>query len=266
MNPSGTGDDQLVRVNLDGRSGEIILNRPKQLNAMTDDMVRQLLAAIDHAEAAGVRALLFTAEGRAFSAGRDIAGAQPGTEDGGRVLTEIFNPMVQRVSDLPFPTIAAVQGACLGTGLGLALACDVVIVADNAKVGSPFARIGAVLDSGAHKAFVQRLGSARALDLIYSGRLISGQQAAEWGLVSRSVAPEELIGTARDYANTVASGPVLAFAESKRIVRRIADQDATLEDVLSAEAAAQSRSSTTRDYVEGFTAFLESRQPQFTGE
>ena len=98
------------------------------------------------------------------------------------------------------PTIAAVHGACLGTGLGLALACDIVYAADDARIGSPFARIGAVLDSGAHAAFVSRVGPHRALELIYTGRLLSGREAAEWGLVNRSVAGADLVRRTRELA------------------------------------------------------------------
>lgn len=159
------------------------LNRPEALNAMTEEMVEQIIEGVRRAESEGVRCLLVRAEGRGFCAGRDISGAAPGEEDGGQVLAEIFNPMVRAVADLAIPTIAAVQGAALGTGLGLALACDVVLVAENAKIGSPFGKIGAVLDSGAHKAFVDRLGPAVAMDLIYSGRFISGVEAAAAGLV-----------------------------------------------------------------------------------
>jgi enoyl-CoA hydratase/carnithine racemase len=172
---------------------------------------------------------------------------------------------MRRAAALPLPTIAGVQGACLGTGLGLALACDVVIVADNAKIGSPFAKIGAVLDSGGHKAFVERLGPARALDLIYSGRLISGREAADSGLVSRSVPEAELGAVVAELAASVASGPTLAFLESKRLVRQLVDGPVSFDDALRAEAEAQSRASRTQDYVEGFTAFLERRTPSFHG-
>ena len=243
----------------------IVLNRPAQLNAMTEQMVGQLMTAFDEVEKSSARVLLITAQGRGFCAGRDIAGAKPGTEDGGEVLSAIFNPLMRRAAALPLPTIAGVQGACLGTGLGLALACDVVIVADNAKIGSPFAKIGAVLDSGAHKAFVERLGPARALDLIYSGRLISGREAADSGLVSRSVPEGELESVVDELASSVASGPTLAFLESKRLVRRLVDGPLSFDDVLRAEAEAQSRASGTQDYVEGFTAFLERRTPSFHG-
>lgn len=244
----------------------LVLNRPAQLNAMTPEMVDDIRAAVGTAATDGSRVLLISAAGRGFCAGRDIAGAEPGKEDGGEVLAGIFNPLMQQVADLPFPTIAAVQGACLGTGLGLALACDVVLAADNAKFGSPFGKIGAVFDSGGHKVFVERLGTAVTLDLIYSGRFLSGAEAAALGLVSRVVPADELASTATAYAAALASGPVLAFAESKRIVREVADTPTSLAKVLDLEAQAQSRASRTADYVEGFTAFLERRAPVFRGQ
>ena len=244
----------------------LVLNRPAQLNAMTPEMVDDIRAALGTAATDGSRVLLISAAGRGFCAGRDIAGAEPGQEDGGEVLAGIFNPLMQQVADLPFPTIAAVQGACLGTGLGLALACDVVLAADNAKFGSPFGKIGAVFDSGGHKVFVERLGTAVTLDLIYSGRFLSGAEAAALGLVSRVVPADELASAATAYAAGLASGPVLAFAESKRIVREVADTPSSLAKVLDLEAQAQSRASRTADYVEGFTAFLERRAPVFRGQ
>jgi 2-(1,2-epoxy-1,2-dihydrophenyl)acetyl-CoA isomerase len=258
-------DEPVVKTSVDGAVARIVLARPAQLNAMTEQMVNELLAALDQVSASEARVLLVTAEGRGFCAGRDIAGAQPGTEDGGQVLADIFNPLVERVAAAPLPTIAGVQGACLGTGLGLALACDVVIVTETAKIGSPFVNIGAVLDSGAHKAFVERLGPARSLELIYSGRLISGQQAAEWGLVSSSVPEEQLEQAVTDLGARIAAGPTAALMESKRLVRRLLDEHMSRADVLAAEAEAQSRASRTRDYVEGFTAFVERRKPEFVG-
>ena len=251
---------------IDGYAAEITLNRPAALNAMTDEMVAQLHDALNRCVADGARALLVRAEGRGFCAGRDITGAEPGVEDGGQVLLDTFNPLMRKVAALPFPTIAAVQGACLGTGLGLALACDVILAADNAKFGSPFGKIGAVFDSGGHKVFVERLGTAVTLDLIYSGRFLSGAEAAALGLVSRVVPADELASTATAYAAALASGPVLAFAESKRIVREVADTPTSLAKVLDLEAQAQSRASRTADYVEGFTAFLERRAPVFRGQ
>ncbi len=243
----------------------LTLNRPAALNAMTVLMVEQIIAGAQRA-GAEAKALLVRAEGRGFCAGRDLGGSKPGEEDGGQVLAETFNPMVRAVADLPIPTIAAVQGAALGTGLGLALACDVVLVADNAKIGSPFGKIGAVLDSGGHKAFVDRLGPAVAMDLIYSGRFLSGTEAAAAGLVSRVVPADELDAVARAYAAQVAAGPTVAFLESKRLVRELSDEGLSLEATLERESGMQTRASRTADYYEGFTAFLERRTPTFKGE
>jgi enoyl-CoA hydratase/carnithine racemase len=258
-------EDQLVRSDVVAGVAEVVLDRPAKRNAMTAEMVHQLREALSGVVGSGARAVLIRGEGRAFSAGRDIAGAQPGVEDGGQVLEDVFNPLMREVAALPLPTFAAVHGACLGTGLGVALACDVVYAADDAKIGSPFAQIGAVLDSGAHHAFVTRIGPHRALELIYTGRLLSGRQAAEWGLVNASFPGDDLLPAARQVVERVASGPTEAFVHSKRIVRAVLDERLSLGDVLDAEAEAQRQASRTQDYVEGFTAFLEKRTPTFRG-
>jgi 2-(1,2-epoxy-1,2-dihydrophenyl)acetyl-CoA isomerase len=254
-----------VLYSLDGGVAEVVLNRPDKMNAMNLAMVHDLVDTLNKAEADGARALLVRGEGRAFCSGRDLADADPLHEDGEAVLRDVFNPLIERVAGLAVPTIAAVHGACLGTGLGLALACDIVYAADDARIGSPFARIGAVLDSGAHAAFVSRVGPHRALELIYTGRLLSGREAAEWGLVNRSVGAADLVRRTREMATAIARGPTSAFLESKRLVRSITDGSLSFVDVLAAEAAAQGRASRTHDYHDGISAFQEKRKPSFTG-
>jgi 2-(1,2-epoxy-1,2-dihydrophenyl)acetyl-CoA isomerase len=254
-----------VLLTIDGGVAEVVLNRPDKMNAMNLAMVHDLVEALEQAQAAGARAMLLRGEGRAFCSGRDLADADPLHEDGQAILRDIFNPLLERVADLPIPSIAAVQGACLGTGLGVALACDIVYAADDARIGSPFARIGAVLDSGAHAAFVSRVGQHRALELIYTGRLLSGREAAEWGLVNRSVAGADLARRSRELATSIARGPTAAFLESKRIVRSLVDEQMSFKELLAAEAAAQGRASRTHDYQDGISAFQEKRKPSFTG-
>ncbi len=254
-----------VRLTIEDGVAELVLDRPDKMNAMSSVMVQDLVASLDAAESDGARSLLVRGEGRAFCSGRDLSDADPLHEDGEAILRDLFNPLMERMAGLAVPTIAAVHGACLGTGLGLALACDVVYAADDARIGSPFARIGAVLDSGAHAGFVSRIGPHRALELIYTGRLLSGREAAEWGLVNRSVAGADLVRRMREMARAIARGPTAAFLESKRIVRLIQDGSPSLSDVLSAEAAAQGRASRTHDYRDGITAFQEKRKPAFTG-
>lgn len=243
---------------------EIVLDRPDKLNALSEEMVRSLLAQLDAAEEKGARAVLVRGEGRAFCSGRDIGDAKAGED--AKQLASAFSPLIRRVAGFPAPTFAAVQGACLGVGLGLALACDVVIAADDARFGSPFARLGGVLDSGGHAFFVERLGPHRALELIYTGRLISGREAAALGLVNRSVGRSVLLERVRAMASAVAQGPTAAFASSKRLVRRIQAEGLDLAEVLDLEAEAQGAMSQTADYREGLAAFKEKRTPRFVGK
>src|SRR5215475_8851239 len=213
-----------VNLTITDSLAEVVLNRPDKLNAVTEAMAKEFIATLDNAEHEGVRALLLRGEGAGFCAGRDLADADPGNEDAEAILENIFNPVIKRIALFPAPTFAAVHGACLGVGLGMALACDVVYIADDAKIGSPFARIGAVLDSGGHSFLAARIGSHRALELIYTGRLLSGAEAAQWGLVNQSMPQDKLVEHARSVAAQVARGPTAAFAESKRLMRRIDEE------------------------------------------
>ena len=254
-----------VELVLAGDVGEIVLNRPEKLNALDGAMTSALNERLDEAEAATVRALLVHGEGRGFCAGRDLAAADPVNEDATAILETMFNPLIRRIAGFPAPTFAAVHGACLGVGLGIALACDVVYTADDAKIGSPFANTGGVLDSGGHFFLASRLGSHRALELIYTGRLISGREAASWGLVNRSVGRGSLVDVMREVATRVAAGPTAALLHSKWLIRRLDRERLGLDDVLAAEAVAQGEVSRSHDYQEGDRAFLEKRPPAFTG-
>ena len=145
------------------------------------------------------------------------------------------------------------------SGFGIAMACDLVYCAEKTKIGSPFANIGAVLDSGGHAALVGRVGPHRALELIYTGRLIDGHEAATMGLVNGVVADGDLLDRVRAIADRIAAGPIGTFAMSKRLVRASSTNGLAFADVLAAEAAAQGAAAGTPDYVEGMTAFLEKR-------
>lgn len=243
----------------------LILNRPDKLNAVNDRMAEDLLSAIERVASESPRVLVMSGAGRGFCAGRDLADADPAGEDAAAVLSETFNPLFLALRSLPMPTIAQVHGPALGVGLGLAMACDIVYAAASAKVGSPFARIGAVLDSGGHRYLVDRLGPHRALELIYTGRLVSGVEAAEMGLVNKSFPDEELAAAVEEIAGQIAGGPTAAFAHSKQLVQRLEDADMPFDAVLAAEAAAQGAASRTADYREGISAFQQKRRPDFTG-
>jgi 2-(1,2-epoxy-1,2-dihydrophenyl)acetyl-CoA isomerase len=255
-----------VELSVENGLAEIVLNRPDKMNAFNDAMVAELNECLERAASQGVRALMIRGQGASFCAGRDLADADPGNEDAEAIIESVFNPLVKRIVAFPVPTLAAVHGACLGVGLGLALGCDVAYVADDARLGSPFARIGAVLDSGGHSFFVSRLGPHRALELIYTGRLLSGTEAAQWGLVNRSMPKEALVEETRKVAAQVAQGPTAAFVQSKRLVRRIDEEAMGLFAVLNCEAQAQGAAGRTADYKEGITAFQQKRAPKFVGK
>jgi enoyl-CoA hydratase/carnithine racemase len=254
-----------ILLERDGDVAELVLNRPERRNALDQPAVAALYGALDELEKSLPRALLVRGEGKGFCAGRDLSDAEPLTEDGQAIL-EGLNPMFSRLASLQCPTVAAVQGAALGVGLGLALACDLLVVGESAKIGSPFAAIGAVLDSGSHHFLCSRIGPARTLELVYTGRFLSGAEAVEWGIANAVHPDDELLGAARALAKTIAAGPTSAFMLSKNIVRRVAAGGVSLEEVLAAEAAAQGAAARTRDYGEGITAFQEKRKPTFTGQ
>lgn len=255
----------MPRLELDGDVAVVTLDRPDKLNALDEAALGELDRCYRDAEAAGVRALVLRGGGRAFCAGRDISGVDPANDDVIGYLGERVQPLLERMSAFPAPTFAAVQGAALGVGLGLLIATDVVYVADTARIGSPFANLGATLDSGGHALFVERLGAHKTLDLIYTGRLMTGEEAVRSGLFSQVLPAAEVDDAALAAARKAATGATLAFLASKRLVARLRDERLGLWQSMSDENRAQADLCATADYAEGFAAFQQKRPPQFTG-
>ena len=221
-------------IDLEIRDGvaEVVLNAPDKLNALDEAALAELDAAYREVEAAAsegrVRALVLRGEGRAFCAGRDISGVDPRNDDVQGYLGGTVEPLLKRMSRLPVPTFAVAHGACLGVGLGLLIASDIVYVADTAKIGSPFKNLGATLDSGGHALFYERLGAHRTMDLIVTGRLMSGAEAVAAGLFSQVLPADEVTEATRAAARDAASGPTEAFVASKRLIADLRDHRAGL--------------------------------------
>lgn len=244
---------------------EITLNAPQKLNALDAAAVEELSNAYARAADAGVRALVLRGEGRAFCAGRDISGVDPREDDVLGYLEGRIQPLMERMAAFPAPTFAVAHGACLGVGLGLLIASDVVYVAESARIGSPFANLGATLDSGGHALFVERLGAHRTLDLIYTGRLMSGAEAVDSGLFSRVLPDDDALEVTRDAAAQAARGATRAFLASRELVRDLRDRRIGLWESMADENRAQAVLCDTDDYREGFAAFQEKRKPVFHG-
>lgn len=255
----------MIELSIDDGVAEIVLNAPARRNALDEQALADLGAAYDRAAEAGVRALLLRGEGKGFCAGRDIAGVDPTTDDAYGYLSGLVTPLLEKMAAFPAPTFAAVHGACLGVGLGLAIATDVVYVAEDATLGSPFANLGATLDSGGHWLFTERLGAHRTLDLIYTAEFMTGAEAVTAGLFSRAVPAGELVEFTRARVRKAAQGATQAFLVSRELVADIRDRRIGLWSSVEAENVAQGRLCSSADYLEGFRAFQEKRRPEFTG-
>ena len=265
-----TTDAATARV-LAEREGGVLtltLNRPERLNAITEDLLDELVAQLDGAAADdGVRAVVITGAGRAFCSGQDLKDAAlRGGEGGGldvrRELREHYHPVIQALRSLPKPVIAAVNGPAAGAGFSLTLACDLRIAAESATFVMAFVRIGLIPDAGSTYFLPRLVGPARAAELMMLGDPVSCERALEIGLVSRIVPDAELLPAARDLAGRLAAGP-RSLGLIKEALNASPAND--LEAQLGVEERLQEAASHTQDFFEGVGAFLEKRQPSFTG-
>ena len=252
-----------VETSRDGAVLTITLNRPDVLNALNAPMHRALLAALEEAADAAVRAVVVTGAGRGFCVGQDLTEFREGASDVAERLRGSYHPNVLAIRALEKPVIAAVNGAAAGAGLSLACACDIRIAADTATFVPAFITIGLVPDSGG-SFFVRRLlGTARAFEWMTSGRRLTAAEAHAWGLVSEVVDADRLGARAAEVAATLAAMPTRGIGMTKRLFDHA--ETATLEEQLELEAELQAAATRTEDFAEGVAAFLEKRPPRFEG-
>ncbi|MBF9072124.1 enoyl-CoA hydratase/isomerase family protein [Streptacidiphilus fuscans] len=256
-----------------GAVRRLTLNRPDALNAITATMRERLIAELEAASAdPAVRVVVLTGAGRAFCSGADLSGGAGGAGGstgervaGGvaRMLRRGVQRMVAAVLDCEKPVLCALNGVAAGVGAQLALACDLVVAAENASLLQVFARRGLVPDGGAAYLLARLVGPQRAKELLFFGDKVRATEAERLGLVNRVVPAEELEKTVTEWAERLAAGPTRAFALTKALVN--ASLDADRATAFAAEAVAQEINMTTADAQEGVRAFVERRDARFEG-
>ncbi|UCF68982.1 MAG: 2-(1,2-epoxy-1,2-dihydrophenyl)acetyl-CoA isomerase [Acidobacteriota bacterium] len=259
---------QFIKYELERSVAKITLSRPEVLNSFHRPMALELQAALDEArDDATVRAVYLTGAGRAFSAGQDLAEAVP--PDGsappniGEIVRTSYNPIVRRIRQLEKPVVCAVNGVAAGVGANIALACDLVVAAEEASFLQAFTKIGLIPDGGGTFFLPRLVGFARATEMMMLGEKITARQALEAGLIYKIVPSSVLEQEALGLAVHLATQPTKGLGLTKRALNRSFAND--LETQLGFEADLQSAAGETEDYKEGVQAFLGKRKPQFKG-
>lgn len=254
-----------IRFSVSEGVAMIVLNRPDKLNSFDRQLSLEVIDALDRAkEDAQVRAVLITGEGRAFSAGQDLAEAiAPGTQIGD-ILTKQYNPIVRRIRALPKPVIAAVNGVAAGAAANIAYACDLAMAAESATFIQSFIHIGLIPDSGGTFTLPRLVGMQRAFGQMILAPKISAKDAEAMGMIWRAVPDADLMNEANALAMKLASMPTKAIALTKQALDRSMTND--LDAQLDLENELQTIAGGTFDYNEGVKAFLDKRKPVYKGE
>jgi 2-(1,2-epoxy-1,2-dihydrophenyl)acetyl-CoA isomerase len=256
---------ETIDFKVEGGIARLTLNRPDRLNSFTVQMHEEVADALARLQEA--RVLVLTGAGRGFCAGQDLndRAVAPGESvDLGHSVETYYNPLIRRLTGLPFPVIARVNGVAAGAGANIALACDIVIAGKSAKFIQSFASIGLIPDSGGTWALPRLVGQARALGLALTAEPLPAEKAAEWGLIWKAVEDEALDAEVDALAARFASAPTRGLAAIKRMIRE--SWSHSLDQELELQRDMMRELGMSDDYREGVSAFMEKRTPKFTGK
>jgi len=249
-------------VERDGRVAVVLLNRPKQLNALSGELMGELVAALRQLdEDADVRAIVLGGSERAFAAGADIAELAAGTPISlyeSRRIDEW-----DAIRALRTPIVAAVSGFCLGGGCELAMLCDLIVAAESAKFGQPEINLGVLPGAGGTQRLTRAVGKAVAMDMILTGRMLSAREALDFGLVARVVAQEAWLDEAKRVAHEIAAKSPISVRLAKEAIDKAFE--APLAVGVDFERRAFYLARASEDATEGLNAFIEKREPKFSG-
>ena len=251
-----------VKVEVEGGVHRITMNRPEVMNALNRPMRVELLEALRAGHEA--RVIVLTGSGRGFCSGQDLADAE-GLEAAGfeAILNDEYVPMIRAITEAPVPVIAAVNGAAVGAGANLALACDLVIACESAVFVQAFTKIGLIPDAGGTSFLPRRVGLQRAMGAALLAEPVTARQAESWGMIWEAVPDDRFAEVVAARAAKLAQGPTGAYAALKQALRGAFDQ--SLEAQLAIEARLQGACGVSADFREGVAAFLSKRPPIFSG-
>ena len=248
---------------LNGDVAVITLNRPDRFNAIEAGLVAEVIESLRKATTES-RAVVVTGKGKAFCAGADLSvleGDDDSPPDLAQFLDDVIHPMVHAFTSLPVPTIAAINGVAAGAGLGLALGCDIRLMAESAFLTSAFTAIGLAPDSGTTWLLPQHVGVSKAIELTMTNSRVSADEAKALGLCAEVVPDDQILGRAIEFAGTLADMVPDSLVTTRRLIR--GSGNLSFETALQAEKKEQGRLGKTAEHREGVAAFLEKRSPDF---
>lgn len=252
-----------IDVTRDDEYATVTISNPERKNAIDAEACQQMAAELRSlATDDGIRCVVVTGAGEDFCSGLDLTEGIGGASVSQELETGL-NAIATSLLRMEKPTVARVQGACVGAGASIATACDFVYAEEGAQIGWGFTDIGLAPDTGATYVLPRLVGVRRALDLLMTGRRIDAAEAVEMGIATEAIPSADFEDTVAERVAMLASRPTLALGETKRLVQR--NTHRSLEQALRAEARAQERMVLTDDFGEGVQAFLQKRDPEFQG-
>lgn len=243
----------------------ITLNRPDKLNSFNREMALSMQRALDDCKSKEIRAVYITGAGKGFCAGQDLAEVvAPDAPGFNQILSEHYNPIVERITKLEKPVIAAVNGVAAGAGANLALCCDIVVTSESASFIQAFSKIGLIPDTAGTYFLPRLIGKQKASALMMLGDKISATEAEKMGMIYKIFPDADFATASFKLAEQLAQMPTKGLAYIKHVLTL--SQNNTLEQQLKLEDEFQQKAAVTKDYNEGVAAFLEKRSPKFIGE